>query len=212
MAPGFARVQRGESVETFAQRLLGDANRWPELWDLNKDHEVGPDGEVWTAPWKLGAGWDLRLPPDAVPVEPIAASGARGTRPAVVVPIASAWTHRENLTVVDEYEVVDGDSYWGIAERFLPDGSPARDVWEFTQALMAFNAPRLGYAHPAMLHPGDVVDIVTPAGTQRRLRNRVRSSAPRRRRPPTQSSPATRTGTSPNRRSAPTRPRTTCCS
>ena len=83
----------------------------------------------------------------------------------VVVPIASAWTRRENLTVVDEYEVVDGDSYWGIAERFLPDGSPARDVWECTQALMAFNAPRLGYAHPAMLHPGDVVDIVTPAGT-----------------------------------------------
>jgi nucleoid-associated protein YgaU len=165
VAPGFARVQRGESVETFAQRLLGDANRWPELWDLNKDHEVGPDGEVWTAPWKLSAGWDLRLPGDAVSMEPILASGARGTLPPVVVPIASAWTHRENLTVVDEYEVVDGDSYWGIAERFLPDGSPARDVWECTQALMAFNAPRLGYAHPAMLHPGDVVDIVTPAGT-----------------------------------------------
>ena len=78
--PGFARVQRGESIETFAQRLLGDADRWPELWELNKDQAVGPDGEVWTAPWKLGAGWDLRLPPDAVPAVPIAASGTRAAR------------------------------------------------------------------------------------------------------------------------------------
>ena len=65
--------------------------------------------------------------------------------------------------MVDEYEVVAGDSYWGIAERFLPNGSADREVWDFTQALMAFNAPRLGYAHPALLHPGDVVDIVAPS-------------------------------------------------
>ena len=181
VAPGFARVQRGESIETFAQRLLGDANRWPEMWDLNKDKEVGPDGEIWTAPWKLGAGWDLRLPPDAVPVEPIAASG-RSARADVVAPIASAWTRRENLTVVDEYEVVDGDSYWGIAERFLPAGSPARDVWEFTQALMSFNAPRLGYAHPAMLHPGDVVDIVAPSRNPTTNRGTRRGDARARRR------------------------------
>ena len=165
MPPGFARVQRGESIETFAQRLLGDANRWPELWELNKDQQVGPDGEAWTAPWKVAAGWDLRLPADAVSVVPMAAMASSdlvaGRTPAV--PAASAWTARENLTVVDEYEVVDGDSYWGIAERFLPSGSPERDVWEFTRALMTFNSPRLGYAQPAMLHPGDVVDIVTPS-------------------------------------------------
>ena len=60
--PGFARVQRGESIETFAQRLLGDASRWPEIWELNRNQVVGPDGEVWSAAWRLGAGWDLRLP------------------------------------------------------------------------------------------------------------------------------------------------------
>ncbi len=80
--------------------------------------------------------------------------------------------------MVDEYEVVDGDSYWGIAERFLPAGSPARDVWEFTQALMSFNAPRLGYAHPAMLHPGDVVDIVAPAATAGHQQRNVGEATP----------------------------------
>ena len=164
VAPGFGRVQRGESIETFAQRLLGDAGRWPELWELNKEQPVGPGGEIWSAPWKLGAGSDLRLPPDATPgVHSMAITGRRERHPPAVA--ASPWTSRDHLTVVDEYEVVDGDSYWGIAERFLSDESTEHDVWEFTQALMTFNAPRLGYAHPAMLHPGDVVEIVA-AGTR----------------------------------------------
>ena len=167
VAPGFGRVQRGESIETFAERLLGDPNRWPELWDLNKDHEVGPDGEVWTAPWKLAAGWDLRLPRDAVPVEPIAAVSVRSSLRAVdAAPTVSAWArtrepHRGRRVRGRRRRFRTG----AIAERFLPAGSSAHDVWDFTEALMGFNAPRLGYAHPAMLHPGDVVDIVTPATT-----------------------------------------------
>jgi nucleoid-associated protein YgaU len=162
--PGCGRVQRGESIETFAERLLGDATRWTEVWELNKDKDVGADGAVWTAPWKLAAGWDLRLPHGAEPAIAFAASPAPA-RQAVAAPIRSGWADRTLLTVVDDYEVVSGDSYWGIAERFLPDGSADRDVWEFTQALIAHNAPRLGYAHPAMLHPGDVVDIVAPIGS-----------------------------------------------
>ena len=92
--PGFARVQRGESIETFAQRLLGDANRWPELWELNKDQQVGPDGEAWTAPWKVAAGWDLRLPADAVSVAADRADGEQrsGCRERCSHPAASAWT------------------------------------------------------------------------------------------------------------------------
>ena len=42
---------------------------------------------------------------------------------------------------------------------------------------MAFNAPRLGYAHPAMLHPGDVVDIVAPTTQRRRSLRRRRTAA-----------------------------------
>ena len=159
------------------------------MWELNKDQEVGADGEVWTAPWKLSAGWDLRLPHDAAPVSASAtALQRRRDVPRRRRAVPSAWADRDQLTVVDEYEVVEGDSYWGIAERFLPDGSPDREVWEFTQALMGHNAPRLGYAHPAMLHPGDVVAIVAP----------TENEAPR----GTPSSPATRSGRSPNRLSA----------
>lgn len=161
VAPGHARVQRGESIETFAQRTLGDAGRWTELWELNRDHVVGPDGEVWSAAWRLAPGWDLRLPIDAVPFTRAAAFPEEGVEvPAAPLPTPSAWAQRDNLSVVDEYEVVPGDSYWAIAERFLPGDAAERDVWDFTQALMAVNGPRLGYAHPAMIQPGDIVEIV----------------------------------------------------
>ena len=62
VASGFARVQAGESLEMFAERTLGDAGRWTELWDLNQHRVVGEQGERWVAPWKVSAGWDLRLP------------------------------------------------------------------------------------------------------------------------------------------------------
>ena len=63
------------------------------------------------------------------------------------------------VTLARQYEVVDGDSFWGIAERQLPDDATAGDVLKVTTALIAHNAPRLGHGDPAMLRPGDVVDI-----------------------------------------------------
>jgi nucleoid-associated protein YgaU len=66
----------------------------------------------------------------------------------------------KNVTVLDQYEVADGDSFWAIAERQLPDGATKGDVLTLTNALMAHNGPRLGHGDPAMLKPGDIVDIV----------------------------------------------------
>lgn len=153
---GFARVQRGESVETFAQRTLGDATRWTEIWDLNKNQAVGQDGDSWTVAWKLAAGWDLRLPAPATP------GAVHGYRPAIGpdTPVGDEQVRR--------HAVAAGDSYWSIARSQLGDGAAGTAVWDYTQILMDTNAPRLGYDDPAMLHPGDVVDIAVPpaaAGT-----------------------------------------------
>jgi len=152
VAPGTARVLPGESAETFARRTLGDASRWTELWALNGNRPVGPDGEVWTAAWRLSAGWDLKLPAAAPaslpPDEPVPA-------PAAETPAGDAAT----------YEVKAGDSYWSIAERRLGATAGAASVAELTTSLIARNAPELGYADPTMLHPGDVlaVEVASPA-------------------------------------------------
>lgn len=149
--PGFARVLRGESVETFAQRTIGDATRWSEIWELNKGRTVGQAGETWSAAWKLSAGWDLRLP------------GVDSSTPGV----ASRFGSRlgpdiDNATNerIRRHDVVSGDSYWSIARSQLGDGASGTAVWDYTEVLMEMNAPRLGYDDPAMLQPGDVIEVV----------------------------------------------------
>lgn len=158
--PGFARVLRGESVETFAQRTIGDATRWSEIWELNRDQTVGQAGETWSVAWKLTAGWDLRLPTDVV-----STPGAwPGFRSAVVAGTDAETTERSRGHVV-----VSGQSYWSIARSQLGDDASGTAVWDYTEALMEMNAPRLGYDDPAMLKPGDVVEladaVVTPVLT-----------------------------------------------
>lgn len=165
---GFGRVLPGESLEMFAQRTLGDGSRWREIWDLNNNQPVGADGETWTAPWKLAAGWDLVLP-----VSNTAATDASSTMPPgpVAVPsLAQIVASRPSLApvsgrgerAVDQHRVEAGDSYWSIAEHRLGSDASSSDVYRYTTALMEFNAPLLGYQDPAMLHPGDVVAIIIP--------------------------------------------------
>ena len=59
--------------------------------------------------------------------------------------------------------VVDGDSYWSISEAHLPSElgrePTSREIYERTEAAIAYNAPLLGYDDPNMLRPGDVVHV-----------------------------------------------------
>ena len=124
----------------FAERTLGDAGRWTELWDLNQHRVVGEQGERWVAPWKVSAGWDLRLPERAAP----------------------AVARRSSSAVVGVHDVVAGDSYWAIAESLLPPDAAPGAVLDYTNALIEANASRLGYDDPHLLRPGDVLDVVAP--------------------------------------------------
>lgn len=54
-------VQRGDSAWGIAERLLGDGQRWRELWALNQG-TVQPDGSRWTDPQVIDAGWRLLVP------------------------------------------------------------------------------------------------------------------------------------------------------
>ncbi|MYW90485.1 transcriptional regulator [Amycolatopsis rubida] len=50
-----------DSLWRVAQRCLGDGNRWPEIWKLNRG-ATQADGTVFTTPSLVQPGWQLRLP------------------------------------------------------------------------------------------------------------------------------------------------------
>jgi LysM domain len=107
----------------------------------------------------VGAGADSSITPDSGSTDMATGRDVGDAPPGS----ARAGGARMGVTVARHYEVVDGDSFWGIAERQLPDDATAGDVLKVATALMAYNAPRLGYGDPAMLRPGDVVDTVSAA-------------------------------------------------
>ena len=65
-------VQGGDSLSAIAQRVLGDGNRWRELYELNRD-VIGDNPNV------IHAGQELRLPGGATPAPAPAPAPGPGT-------------------------------------------------------------------------------------------------------------------------------------
>jgi DNA-binding SARP family transcriptional activator/LysM repeat protein len=60
-------VRPGDSLSVIAKQWLGDANRWPEIFALNRgQHFTAPAGTL-KNPQVIRAGWTLQLPDDATP-------------------------------------------------------------------------------------------------------------------------------------------------
>lgn len=57
--PSIVIVQRGDSLWTIAERLLGDGERWVEIFALNRDRVSNPN--------EIDIGWALRLPDPDLP-------------------------------------------------------------------------------------------------------------------------------------------------
>ncbi|HEX2912209.1 MAG TPA: LysM peptidoglycan-binding domain-containing protein [Chloroflexia bacterium] len=58
-------VQRGDSMRSIAQKLLGNEMRWPEIWRLNLNHPM-KDGLIPSNPDLIYPGWELKLPAKTV--------------------------------------------------------------------------------------------------------------------------------------------------
>ncbi|MDG4803168.1 BTAD domain-containing putative transcriptional regulator [Micromonospora sp. WMMD980] len=60
-------VRRGDTLSKIAQQWLGDANRWPEIFALNRGTHFRDTGGTLTNPNLIYPGWTLELPDDATP-------------------------------------------------------------------------------------------------------------------------------------------------
>ncbi|MDG4795013.1 BTAD domain-containing putative transcriptional regulator [Micromonospora sp. WMMD1082] len=70
------QVTRGDTLSGIARQWLGDANRWPEIFALNRGTHFRDVGGTLTNPHLIYPGWTLELPDDATPP-----AGSGATRP-----------------------------------------------------------------------------------------------------------------------------------
>jgi hypothetical protein len=54
-------VRTGQHLYGLAQQYLGDGERWPEIWEANRDR-VFDDGRTFTDPDRIFPKWDLLIP------------------------------------------------------------------------------------------------------------------------------------------------------
>ena len=60
-------VRPGDTLSAIAEQRLGDPDRWPEIWHLNRGTRFDTVGGTFTNPHLIHPGWTLRLPKDTLP-------------------------------------------------------------------------------------------------------------------------------------------------
>ncbi|MDG6107666.1 LysM peptidoglycan-binding domain-containing protein [Dactylosporangium aurantiacum] len=69
--PAIYVVRRGDALFHIARTQLGDANRWPEIYTLNRGTRFANVGGTFTNPDVIYPGWRLKIPaPPALPTVP----------------------------------------------------------------------------------------------------------------------------------------------
>ena len=67
--PRIVTVGPGDTLRSIAMAYLGDENRWPEIYELNKG-VVQADGRALTHPDLIMIGWVLQIDPETLPIDP----------------------------------------------------------------------------------------------------------------------------------------------
>ena len=68
-APRTVTVKPGDTLRSIAMAYLGDENRWPEIYEINRG-VVQADGRALTNPNLIRIGWVLQIDPETLPIDP----------------------------------------------------------------------------------------------------------------------------------------------
>ncbi|MFD6447753.1 LysM peptidoglycan-binding domain-containing protein [Promicromonospora sp. NPDC060204] len=148
-----------EFLFDIAQRLLGDGNRYKEIFELNKGR-TQPDGDALVDETVLLPGWVLQLPDDAagegvetgvLPTGPAEGAGEPSASPeASVAPSVPYYVIGETPEGEPEYLYL-------IAERFLGDGERNTEIFELNKGRTQPDGGKL--TDPAVVTVGWVLQM-----------------------------------------------------
>jgi LysM domain len=112
-------TQPGDNLSGIAARLLGNAHRWPEVFELNRGVARLPDGRTLTNPELVWPGLRLRLPGLNSATAPAPVEGGRAA-----LEVSGAQTVGANTpvrTVATYYQLLAQGDFAGAAE-LMRDG------------------------------------------------------------------------------------------
>ncbi|WBB93412.1 BTAD domain-containing putative transcriptional regulator [Verrucosispora sp. WMMC514] len=129
--PATCRVERGDTLSDIAAQWLGDPDRWPEIFALNRGTHFPDVGGTLTNPDLIYPGWLLTLPDDATPPAstpsptppPADPSPAEPERPAPAQPLPTATPFETPTAEPAPPGQQDDDD--GVVEPSAPATEPA---------------------------------------------------------------------------------------
>lgn len=155
---GLVRVVQGDTLRGLARHHLGDASRWREIYELNRDRPQLGGGRL-TTPSVLQTGWSLALPGELAPAPPAATGEGTLTAASITSTSPAPDTfYAEAATVT----VAPGDTLWGLTGERLGSISLAHTdaaIVEHLDEVIAANQAVV--EDPDLIFPGE--QIVLPA-------------------------------------------------
>jgi LysM domain len=146
-------VQRNDSLVGIAGAVLGNPDRWSEIFELNYGVPQPTGGSLRSA-GVIRAGWVLQLPADARVVAAAATEGA----PAASLP-------------EEDHVVRPGDNMWSIAEERVATASgradgnaPDDQVAPYWSEVVATNAHTVRSGDPSVIYAGEHLRLPGVAG------------------------------------------------
>ena len=130
-AHGWVVVAPGDTLIGLARAHLGDADRWREIFDLNRDRPQVDGGRLAT-PSQIRAGWRLRLP------------------------AAAAGAERAPYLAAETITIEPGDNLWDLSLARLANGGlphDAADVVAHVEDVIAANVSIV--EDPDLIYPGE---------------------------------------------------------
>lgn len=125
-------VRPGESLSTIAREHLGDANRYREIFEANRDQLSSPD--------RLGQGMVLKVPVEKAPAREPASATPPPAPPAAETPDAEPTRNPHPPAAPPpsvEHTVGRGDTLSTIALRYLGDANRYMEIYEANRDKMS---------------------------------------------------------------------------